>query len=121
MAARKRKMPDAESAYVEEQKIRGYLLCTDHPDGRAKAAFFMGFGFRVEDWKEFSEALLRHARQNELVEAEQTPFGVQYAVEGPLTAPDERTPIVRSVWERGSEEERPRLITAYPGKERRRR
>lgn len=41
MAARKRKMPDAESAYVEEQKIRGYLLCTDHPDGRAKAAFFV--------------------------------------------------------------------------------
>jgi hypothetical protein len=112
-------MPDAESAYVEEQKVRGYLLCTDHPDGGAKAAFFMGFGFRVEDWEELSEALLRHARQNELVEAEQTPFGVQYAVEGPLRTPDEQTPVVRSVWERQPEEKGPRLITAYPGKERR--
>ncbi len=121
MAARKRRMPAAQSAYVEEQKVAGYLLSAEHPDGRGKATFFMSFGFRVEDWGEFSEALLRHAWENEIVEAEETPFGVQYAVEGPLRTPDGRMPVVRSVWEQRPDEEGPRLVTAYPGKERRRR
>ncbi len=117
---RKRRMPGVVSAYAEEQKVAGYLLSTEHPDGRGKATFFMSFGFRVEVWEELSEALLRHARDNELVEAEETPFGVQYVVEGPLRVPDGRTPAVRSVWERRPGGGGPRLITAYPGKQRRR-
>ncbi|MEW6637993.1 MAG: DUF6883 domain-containing protein [Actinomycetota bacterium] len=116
-----RRMPAAASAYVEEEKVTGYLLSLEHPDGRTKAVFFMSFGFRAEDWEKLSEALLRHARENELVDREETPFGVQYAVEGSLRTPDGRDPTVRSVWEQRRGARGPRLITAYPGKGRRER
>ena len=60
-------------------------------------------------------ALLEHAGEGEVVGEEETPFGRQYVVEGALTAPDGRTPLVRAVWlER---EEGPRFVTAFPGRE----
>jgi hypothetical protein len=114
-----RRMPGAPSAYVEEKKVTDYLLSLEHPDGHAKAVFFMSFGFRAEDWESLSEALLRHALENELVDEEETPFGVQYVVEGSLRTPDGRDPTVRSVWEERAGGRGPRLITAYPGKGRR--
>lgn len=114
------RMPGADLAYVEENKITGYLLSLEHPDGRSKAAFFTGLGFRAERWEELSEALLRHARECGLVEEERTPFGIQYAIEGPLITPGVRRPTVRSVWEQRGGERGPRLVTAYPGYGRRR-
>ncbi len=112
-------LPNAGLAYVEERKVRGYLLALEHPDGHGKAAFFMRFGFRLEEWERLVEALLEHARENRLVEREETPFGVQYAVEGPLRSPNGRAPPVRSVWEERPGEPGPRLVTAYPGQRKR--
>jgi hypothetical protein len=51
-------LPDAESACVEERKVTGYLLALGHPDGHDKAVYFMGFGFRPEEWRVLAEALL---------------------------------------------------------------
>jgi hypothetical protein len=112
-------LPNVDSAYVEERKVTGYLLALGHPDGHDKAVFFARFGFRPEEWERLVEALLEHARANELVEREETRFGVQYAVDGPLRAPDGRTPSVRSVWEDKPGGRGPRLVTAYPAQKRR--
>ena len=38
-------LPNAEQAVVDEVKIRTYLLSSEHPVGRFKAAFFRGLGF----------------------------------------------------------------------------
>ena len=43
------KIPNAESAFVAQEKIRDYLLNAAHPDNGGKAAFFMALGFRAED------------------------------------------------------------------------
>lgn len=112
-------LPYAGLAYVEQQKVTEYLLALGHPDGHDKAVYFMSFGFRVEEWEALSEALLRHARENELVDEERTPFGVQYVVEGPLRTPDGRMPTIRSVWEVRLGARRARLVTAYPARRRR--
>jgi hypothetical protein len=112
-------LPNAEMAYVEERKITEYLLALGHPDGHDKAAFFMRFGFRPDNWERLAEALLVHARENELAEREETLYGVQYAVDGPLRTPNGRSPPVRSVWEQRPGAAGPRLITAYPGPTRR--
>lgn len=116
---RGRRMPGASTAYVEERKVRAYLLSFEHPDGRTKAAYFASFGFRTQDWRNLAEALVRHGALGALVEKEETPFGVQYVVEGPLECPDGRTPTVRSVWQTRPGSQGPRLVTAYPGKGRR--
>jgi len=58
--------------------------------------------------------LHRHAAENEVVKAEQTPFGTRYVVEGPLYTPDGGSVKVRVVWFVEHAETIPRLVTAYP-------
>jgi hypothetical protein len=43
------KLPGGAKALVEERKIRSYLLNLEHPDGLAKARFFMSRGYRADD------------------------------------------------------------------------
>ncbi|MFQ5612045.1 MAG: DUF6883 domain-containing protein [Anaerolineae bacterium] len=42
------------------------------------------------------------------------PFGTRYVVEGPMPAPDGRTPLVRSVWFIETRGQIPQFVTAYP-------
>ncbi len=82
------KLPNVQSATVPERKVTHYLLNPAHPAGGSKAWFFLRFGFNVREWRKLEEALLRHARENEVVETEPTPHGRRYVMEGQLLAPD---------------------------------
>jgi hypothetical protein len=108
------------NAFVPEAKITNYLLSFTHPDGSSKARFFTQFGFSATNWQAFAAALVRHAADHNVVEVEDTPFGTKYVVEGPLTAPDGRMPVIRSVWFVPTGATIPHLATAYPVKGRRR-
>lgn len=108
------KLPEHEHAVIPERKITAYLLSLSHRDGRSKAAFFIGFGFTLDDWQVLAAALLRHAADHAVVAAETTAFGTNYVVEGPLLAPDGRSPHVRVVWFIATDERIPTLATAYP-------
>ncbi|CAN5427695.1 hypothetical protein BH20VER3_BH20VER3_03160 [soil metagenome] len=108
------KLPNAGSATVPERKVTRYLLNPAHPAGGSKAAFFLRFGFTAGEWPRLAEALLRHARDHEVVMTEQTRHGIRYVVDGPMTAPDGTSLNVRSAWfiEPGSNV--PRFVTAHP-------
>ena len=108
------KLPNAEQAVVEREKIADYLLNPAHRYGASKARFFAAFGFRVEEWERFAEALREHGRTHEVARTRETGFGPRYLVEGKLNTPDGRRPPVRSVWQLDRGEVAPRLITAYP-------
>jgi hypothetical protein len=108
------KVPNAERAVVPSRKITHYLLSTTHRDGRHKAAFFCSFGFTLEAWEVLASALLNHVRTHEVTVTAPTPFGQNYVVEGPLLAPDGRTPNVRAVWFIANAEQTATLATAYP-------
>lgn len=108
------KLPHYEQAVVPERKITAYLLSLTHRDGRSKADFFMRFGFTPDNWRILAEALLRHAADHAVVATEPTAFGTNYVVEGPLLAPDGRSPHVRVVWFIATDERIPTLATAYP-------
>ena len=43
------KLPHAENATVEREKIVGYLLNPAHPDNVSKAPSFASLGFRRDD------------------------------------------------------------------------
>ncbi len=47
-----------------------------------------------------------------MVKLEQTKFGTRFVIEGPLTTPIERKPLVRVVWFIRNDETAPRLVTA---------
>ena len=112
-------IPNARNASVAAEKITEYLLLSDHPAGHGKAEFFFRFGFAREAPGIMRASLLRHAREGRVDEITPTPFGTEYALEGPLHTPDGRDPIVRTVWLWRTEEQI-HLITAYPSERRRR-
>ncbi len=108
------KLPNAEQAVVPERKVTHYLLNPAHPAGGSKAWFFLRFGFTVAEWQQLAEALLRHARENEVVETEATPHGRRYVVDGPLRAPDGSELNIRSAWFIDAVGAAPRFVTAHP-------
>ncbi len=108
------KLPNAQSATVPERKVTHYLLNPGHPAGGSKAGFFLRHGFAVADWQRLAEALLRQARENEVVETEQTLHGVRYVVDGPLAAPDGTSLNVRTAWYINPGGDEPRFVTAHP-------
>jgi len=108
------KLPNADRAIVAQHKVTGYLLAEDHPIGRAKAAFFMAFGFRVQVWHELAEALLQHAIDYDVAQIEVSVYGRRYIIEGALHVPDGRSPLVRTVWFIEDGDDVPKFVTAYP-------
>ncbi len=108
------KLPNAQLAFAEREKIVDYLLNPMHRYGASKARFFARFGFQAQEWERLAAALLEHGRRDEVSKAKETGFGPRYEVEGEVTAPDGRRPRVRTVWQVDKGTVAPRLITAYP-------
>ena len=105
-----------DRAVVPEAKIVNYLLSVRHSGGRAKARFLESFGFRAQDWRLLRDAVIAHARANDITATHQTRFGTRYEIDGPLRTPDGRAPMVRVVWFVESEVIVPRLVTLVPRK-----
>lgn len=105
---------NSDKAQVPEAKITGYLLSLVHEDGRAKAPFFLHFGFSLEVWQELAVALKKHGQEHPVKGIEKSPFGKQYIIEGTIETPDGQSPFIRSIWFIEYGTEIPRLVTAYP-------
>jgi len=103
--------PDWSKAIVDERKIVEYLLSEENSDG--KYAFFVAFGFSVQEWQKLRNALLKHARENIAKQILETVHGTKYIIEGKLESPDGRFPYARSVWIIDKDKDSPRLVTAY--------
>jgi len=108
------RVPNIELAQVTEEKITRYLLNPAHPVGGGKALFFLRSGFTLAGWEVLAQALLHHAGANDVVQSEQTQYGVRYVVDGPLTAPDGTVLNVRSAWYIDSDGGPTRFVTAHP-------
>ena len=109
-----KRLPSADEAVVDRRKITDYLLSGRHPDGRSKAAFFSGFGFRTTHWRAFAEALRAHGRNGTVTGLTESAYGARYNVDGAIETPDGRNPRVRTVWIIESGDDKPRLVTAHP-------
>jgi hypothetical protein len=107
-------IPDADNLKVEESKIKDYLLNVLHPDGSGKAAFFIRFGFNVENWLELAQALKKHALTYDVKSSVESQYGIRYIIDGKLETPDNRNPLVRTVWITEKDSNEPRLVTVYP-------
>lgn len=108
------KLPNAEYAVVETEKLADYLLSDTHPLGRLKSAFFKRFGFHQDEPIVLKVALLAHAENYEVMHSLTTRYGKKFELSGPLLSPDGRLPIVRTVWIIENGEDFPRFVTAIP-------
>lgn len=107
-------LPNKEQAWVQETKIIGYLLKSDHPEGGPKAKFFRSRGFTSAEWERFAAALRHHAKLHPISRIKTTPFATNYSLDCNLPTPDQSNPCIRKVWEIRPDDARPRLITAHP-------
>lgn len=107
-------LPGREKAWVDEQKIVGYLLNLAHSTGGPKAKFFQRRGFDAGDWESMADALRHHARHNRVSKIKVTPYATNYSLDCNLPTPDQSCPCIRTVWEIRPDGSRPRLITAHP-------
>jgi hypothetical protein len=109
------RLPRAESATVDDRKLREYLLSAEHPVGRFKAAFFRTLGYGAADANLLRERLLAHAREGDAELGDASTYGQRYRVRGILQGPAGRSASVVSVWIVSAEGEAPRFVTAFPG------
>jgi hypothetical protein len=108
------RLPQIELAFVDERRVRDYLLAVSHPSGKGKARFFNSVGFQQNQASELQNALLGHAANNDIKSVVETQFGSKYVIEGSLAAPGGQFVQIRAIWflERGAAA--PRFVTAYP-------
>jgi len=107
-------LPHPQLLRIDDTKITGYLLNLDHPDGAAKAKFFLSKGFSLERLEEFKIALRSHAEANEIAAEEAHAYGVKSIVECAMEMPSGSSWCIRAVWNDHQDGRPPRLITAHP-------
>lgn len=108
------KLPNADRAVIDQQKLSGYLLSRSHPIGRFKAAFFARAGFDVENWTALAAQLRELARLGQAQPGESSEYDQKYLVSGTLIGPQGGQLAVTSVWIVRAGGDVPRLVTVYP-------
>jgi hypothetical protein len=108
------RIPNADSAIIEEQKIVQYLLNTDHRRGGSKAALLQQFGYSHATWQRLADDLRRDHLTRGIDLTRMTEYGVRYEIRAVLQTPSGRPLTVRSVWQIDVGTVSPRLITLYP-------
>ncbi len=107
-------LPNAERAFVDDAKVRDYLLSSTHPVGRFKSVVFVALGYDQENWQLLVADLLALAKREPAVPGQSTVYGEKYEVSGTLQGPNGRTAQFTTVWLMKREEQFPRFITAVP-------
>jgi hypothetical protein len=107
------KLPNAESAIVDRDKLAESCLNPDHPRGRHKARVFrsaLGIGRNDVEW--LRERILEAIATAEARPGKSDVFGQRYVVEFPiegLSGPE----TIRSIWIVLSGEDALRLVTCF--------
>jgi hypothetical protein len=109
------KLPFAERAVVEPEKVRDYLVSSTHSVGRFKAVFFAALGYTEENWPELQRDLLQIAERGDATHGKFSRFGNKYEVPAILTGPAGRSAAILTVWIVRHGEQIPRLVSAMPG------
>lgn len=108
-------LPNADEAEIDPEKLRDYLLSTEHPHGRFKARVFGALGFRADRWEELESALRTQYLTQEAERVAVATEGQKFRIRAILVGPDGESADVVSIWFVRPGETVPRFVTAYPG------
>ncbi len=107
------KLPNADRAVVEIEKLRDYCLNPVHPRGRHKARVFLSScGMTDEHVEDLQDALLNATRNLETELGEEDDYGQRYVIDLEVTGPTGTAPV-RSAWIVRHEEDFPRFVSCY--------
>jgi hypothetical protein len=108
------KLPNRDRAYIPPKKLYGYLLSETHAVGKSEAKFFRSLGFDETNIPALEKELLMIAQTEDVVEANSSPYGMKYIIDGLLNTPHGTTARIRTVWIIETGEDTPRFVTAHP-------
>ncbi|MEH1815716.1 MAG: DUF6883 domain-containing protein [Nostoc sp.] len=92
------KLPNRECAIVEIDKIAGYCLNPEHPEGKHKARVFKSaLGLNLDDAKELQVILLQAVANYDAIPGKRNPYGQKYIIDFPLNRSDKQA-IIQSIW-----------------------
>lgn len=107
------KLPNANQAIVEIEKLRSYSLSPEHPVGKHKARVFAAaLSLDQTHAEEMRERLLQAASAFDCVPTKNNAFGQTYEMDFMLTH-ESRSALVRAVWIIRPNEDSPRLVTFH--------
>ena len=109
------KLPNAENAVIETEKLSEYILSSTHPVGRFKATVFRKLGYSASNWREFERNLRELILTNNALEVEASQYGRKFIVEGSLSGLTGDPMQIVTIWFILKGEDIPRFVTAYPG------
>ena len=107
------KVPNAERAVVEIEKLRDDCLNPDHWRGRHKARVFLSScGMTAEHAHNLRDVLLHAALNCEAELGEEDDHGQRYVIDLEVTGPTGTAPV-RSAWIVRHQEDFPRFVSCY--------
>lgn len=108
------KIPHADQAVVDIEKLTGYALNPQHPYGKNKAIVFETvLGITANHADLLRDAPLDAVRSENAIIGYKDEFGQRYSVDFELTGTNLETAVVRSGWIIRFDEIFPRLATVY--------
>jgi hypothetical protein len=107
------KLPDADRAVVDIEKLRDYSLNPNHPEGKHKARVFLAaLGFNTDDAERLRELVIEAISETEATEQQSTRYGRRFAVDFQVMGLREFVTI-RSAWIIRNDEDFPRLTSCF--------
>ncbi len=107
------KLPNAQWAIVDMNKLANYCLSTEHPSGKHKARVFAArLGLAASDAETLRTTILNAIQINDAFATERDVYGQRYVVDFVMKGPAGRA-WVRSAWIILIDEEFPRLTSCY--------
>ncbi len=107
------KLPNADRAVIEIEKLRDYCLSSSHPRGRHKARVFVtALGITADDSDDLKRAILSAILAEEAAPTDRDEYGQRFVVDFAMRRQGKEA-VVRSSWIVRSGEDYPRLTSCY--------
>ncbi len=107
------KLPNAEKAFVDIEKLSGYCLDSTHKRGKHKARLFSSIlGLTSDNSEELRETLLEAARNYDAKAGDEDQYGQRYTIDFIMKTENGQAEV-RSMWILRSHEDFPRLTSCY--------
>ena len=107
------KLPNLEEAIIDSQKLSGYCLNPEHPDGQHQARLFQAvLGLRQENEEELRIALKEALKNCNATFERENSYGKKYIIDFSMSRGNKQA-IIHSVWIVRFAENFPRLVTCY--------
>lgn len=107
------RVPNADRAVIDREKLSDYCLNREHQRGRHKARVFASaLGLTIDDVEQLRDALLIAVQSEDGVATLRDEFGQRYVVDF-IMETTFRQASVRSIWIIRTAEDFPRLVSCF--------